>query len=326
MLLLKDIKGQHDPVRYLRGSISSGRISASYLFSGPSGVGRALTAKAFLRELLFSSGFEGEGIGRYNDELGKFDKMEHPDVKWIIPEKNKSIGIDEIRLIKDTLYMKPFSASSNAAVIEDAHMMTQEAANALLKVLEEPPDHSIIILISDKKEWIPPTVLSRCSEVRFSPLPGGVVRDIIMDRSGADEQTADLLAGFSQGSVGKALEWQGSDFAERRKALADMVKSFTFSPHDVLMNWHSESKDVLVEDIDTLIAMLRDAALANEGIPGSLLHWETIDGTSGWPVQQKNADEIYGTMERLTEIKRAIAGNCNTKIVSQVLPFLLSEV
>jgi DNA polymerase III subunit delta' len=325
MRLLKDIKGQHDPVKYLRGSISSGRISSSYLFSGPSGVGRALTARAFLRELLFSPGSEGEKTGPYNDELGKFDKMEHPDVKWIIPEKNKNIGIDEIRLVKDTLFMKPFSARSNAAVIEDAHMMTQEAANALLKVLEEPPDHSLIILISDKKEWIPPTVLSRCSEVRFSPLSGEVVRNIIMEKSGADKKTASLLAEFSQGSAGKALEWQASGFAERRKALADMVKSFTFGPRDVLINWHSESKDVLVEDIDTLIAMLRDAALANEGIPGSLLHWETTDGTSGWPVQQKSADEIYGTMERLTEIKRAISGNCNPKIVSQVLPFLLSE-
>lgn len=323
MVLLKDIKGQVNPVRYLSGSLSLGRISASYLFSGPSGVGRALTAKAFLREVLFPKGSNDNMFGD-SPEVDKLDRMEHPDVKWIVPEKNKSIGIDEIRQIKDILYMKPFSASSNAAVVEDAHMMTPEAANALLKVLEEPPKNSVIILISDKKELLPMTVLSRCSEVRFGRLPEDIAKRIIMETSGADEKTAGFLARVCQGSVGSALERVDKGFSERQGVLDELMGSLSGRGKDVFMNWHSENKDVLIEDIDTAIVILRDMLFLKEGFTSSMLREDLIAGSRGWHIGKRSAGAVYSAIERLVEIKNALRGNVNPKIAAQALPLSVS--
>lgn len=324
MLLLKDIKGQSNPVRYLANSLSSGRISASYLFSGPQGVGRALTAKAFLCELLFPGTGSTEEDPASIHEKEKISKGEHPDVKWLTSEKNKSIGIGEIRVVKDFLYMKPFSSASNAVVIEDAHMMTLEAANALLKVLEEPPKHSLIILISDKKELLPDTVLSRCSEVRFGGLSEPVAKKIIMENSDVDEKTAGLLARFSQGSVGRALESLKTGFAERQAAPAEIMESLRCLGSDVFRNWHSEDKDTLISDIDMVIRMLRDAVFIKEGLSLPMLHEDPSGKKELWQICKKDSGEIYRVMSRLVEIKRALMGNVNPKIVAQALPMMIS--
>lgn len=320
MLLLKDIKGQNNPVRYLSRSLDLGRISSSYLFSGPRGVGRALTARAFLAELLFPDKAQHAPDTAHEAETEKISRNEHPDVKWIVPEKNKNVGISEIREIKDFLYMKPFSSGRNAAVIEDAHMMTLEAANALLKVLEEPPGSSLVILISDNKEMIPETVLSRCSEVRFSGLPSSQAAEIIMKESGVDRETAETLARLSQGSVGRAIESMKSGYAERRGDVKGMLKDITCRRRDVLMNWYSDEKDTLIGDIDTVVAMLRDAVLEAEGFLIPLLD-ETARGEKGdWAVSKRDEGETYSSMERLLELKKALSGNVNAKIAAQILP------
>jgi len=324
MLLLKDIKGQSNSVRYLENSLSSGRISASYLFSGPSGVGRALTVKAFLSELLFPGYGKGEDPLRDIHEIEKISKKEHPDVKWLMPEKNKNIGISEIREAKDFLYMKPFSSTSNAVVIEDAHMMTQEAANALLKVLEEPPKNSLLVLISDKKELIPATVLSRCSEVRFSGLSEENAKKVIMENSDADEKTAGFLARFSQGSVGRALESLKTGFQERQTAPNEILKNLTCRGRDVFMTWYSEDKGILIDDIDSVIGMLRDAVFIKEGISLPMLQGDPLGEKASWQICKKPTGEIYRTMARLVELKSALMGNVNPKVTAQALPVMIS--
>ncbi|MFQ5952384.1 MAG: AAA family ATPase, partial [Candidatus Omnitrophota bacterium] len=102
-------------------------MAKSYLFFGPEGVGRALTAKAFLMAVM------------------NIDRLDHPDVIWINPGKNKKIKIEEVRKVRDVLNLKPYEAPVNACVIEEAHMMTVEASNALLKVLEEPPEQITVL-------------------------------------------------------------------------------------------------------------------------------------------------------------------------------------
>jgi len=202
-------------------------------------------------------------------------------------------------------------------------MMTAEAANALLKVMEEPPGRSLIILITDKKELLLQTVVSRCSEVRFCPLPVADTREIIMSASGVDEETAMFLAYFSQGSPGRALLMIEEGFRERRDEFISMIDSIANESAPACLNWNSEDKNRLLEDLEMLIMFFRDVAMGKEGLKDLILDKDAA-GTDMYRFFGKyTMDKIYGTVERLIKIKLALPGNINPKLVAQALPGII---
>ncbi|RKY42261.1 MAG: hypothetical protein DRP85_03530 [Candidatus Makaraimicrobium thalassicum] len=325
MVLLSDIKGQNNAVRYLSGSLCSGRIAGSYLFSGPEGVGRALCARAFVLALVCPERATGEAEACLRClACRRVSALEHPDIRWIKPEKNRAIKIDEIRRIRDVLSLKPYEAPVSVCVIEDAHMMTIEASNALLKVLEEPPGRSLLILITDRKELLLPTVVSRCTEVGFRFLPVSEVRDIIL-REAADvsEETAEFLAYFSQGSPGRALAMIEDGLEERKKELIALVEGIIKEKNPSCCNWNKENKDRLLEDIEMLIMFFRDTAMGKEGLKDMILD-KGIAGTDMYRFFEKySIDKIHSVIERLIRMKLAMEGNANPKLVAQALPGIL---
>ena len=319
MMLLSDIKGQPNAVKYLSRCLSSGRVANSYLFSGSKGIGKALTARAFIMELVCS---QDPACGECASCL-KIEKGDHPDVIWIKPEKNRLIKIEEVRKIKDLLSLKPYEAARGVCVIEDAHMMRQETSNALLKLLEEPPGDSVMVLMSDKKELLLPTVLSRCSEVRFRSLPVGDTRDILLDQTDISKETAEFLAYFTQGSPGLALELVEEGFEEYRSSIVDMIGRVAEEDNSACLNWENETRDGLLEDIEILIGFFRDVAVSKEGM-GRLALDEHIAESSAYAYFSKySIDKIYHTVEKLIQMKSSIAGNVNPKLAAQILPSVL---
>ena len=305
MLLLDNIKGQETAVRYLKNNLSAERISNSYLFSGPQGVGRSLAVKAFAASLICrNKTFDGDPCGMC-PACTRIEAGDHPDVNWIKPEKNKSIKIEEIRKAKDRLHLKPFESLVSICVIEDAQMMTTEASNALLKVLEEPPGKSLLILISEKKELLLPTVISRCAEVRFKALPLEDCRDIILKNSDVDGEKAAFLAYFSQGAPGVALDMIEEGVIDRKEELLGQIEEIVNEKYSSCMSWNSESKNVILEDLDLLILFFRDIALAAEGLDElvldkNLFSLGILDHYAAYPM-----DKISNILERLVEIKRS---------------------
>ncbi len=320
MVLLRDIKGQDNAVRYLRNSLSSGRIANSYLFFGPEGVGRALTAKTFVMTLVCAGGSGQDEACGTCPSCRRVDNLDHPDVTWIKPAKNKNIKIEEIRKVKEVLNLKPYESSVNVCVIEDAHMMTVEASNALLKVLEEPPGRSLLILISSKKDMLLPTVVSRCAEVRFRSLPIKDTKEIVMNNSGADEETAYFLAYFSQGSPGRALEMTEEGLLEQKTSLIGLVERIVKERNSSCMNWDKEDKDHLLEDLELLIMFFRDIAFGKEGIEEMVLDKGLLDTETYRFFKMYPMEKLCGIVERLIRLKKALMGNVNPKLVAQVLP------
>lgn len=318
MQSLKDIKGQDNAVRFLSRSISSGRLASSYLFAGPRGVGRALTAKVFIKILLCKE--REDSFCGICPSCRKVEEGEHPDVLWIKPEKNKSIKIAEVRKIRDILNLKPYEASLSVAVIEDAHTMTSEAQNALLKVLEDTPEESIIILISDKKELLLPTVVSRCSEVRFSLLPIPDAKEIIMKETDLPPEEATFLSYYSQGSPGMAIGLVEEGVAERKEKLISIIGDIAREEYSSLLNWDTENKDTLIEDIDLLVIFFRDIALGKEGMEDLILDKDLVNSEGYTFFKTWNVKELQEVVERLIKIRKALAGNVNPKLVAQALP------
>lgn len=323
MVLLKDIKGQSNAVKFLSSCLDAERVPNAYLFSGPEGVGRALTAKAFLSALFCRTSLKRSEACGECASCRRANAAEHPDIIWLCPEKNKFIPIEEIRKAKDRLNLKPYEATYNVCVIEDAHMMRQEAANALLKLLEEPPQRALIILISSKKELILPTVVSRCSEVRFRNMSLSDTKEIVMREAGADEYTALFLASFSQGAPGEAVAMMKEGLSSRRDGLSLMFQNIANTAEAANLIWDVDTKDALLEDIEIMLMYLRDAAFVKEGLGERVLDkraakMEVYGFLLGYPV-----DKIYGITERLINIKQALYGNANPKLIAQLLPSVL---
>jgi len=207
-----NIKG-HEKIReFLSLSLERERVGHAYLFSGREGIGKRLVALEFILALL-----EGKG-----ERKERIIKGIHPDFLEIGPDPEKnSILIEHIREAQAWLSLAPMEAKRKALLISDAHTMTHEASSAFLKTLEEPPQHSTIILITSQTHRLLPTILSRCQILRFSPLSDEEVMEILVEQ-GIPRKEAQEIAPLAQGSVTFALDLargKGRDLYERAKAL-----------------------------------------------------------------------------------------------------------
>jgi len=323
MGLLKNISGQDNAVKYLCNCLEKKRIANGYLFAGPDGVGKALTARSFIKSLMCR---EPDHIQEPCGCLScrKIEKGEHPDVIWIDPERKRRIKIDEIRKVKDILNLKPFESDSSVCVIADAHLMTVEASNALLKILEEPPGKSLLMLLSDKRELILPTVISRCVEVKFNYLSTETTAAIIQNILDLGDEDADFLARISGGSPGRAMAMAGGGLVERKNHIMGKIYEILNSGEAGLMRWDNEDKEGLTEDLELMIAVIRDIAVGKLGLKSLLTDRRLMEGQAGDLPDTCSFERLYRVMDRLISMKKDLEGNINTKLAAQVLPGIVA--
>lgn len=176
-----EVLGQDHIVNVLESAVQGKRISHAYLFSGPRGTGKTSAARIL-----------ANNIGCHEYDLLEMDAA-------------SSRGIDEIRGLREGVYTAPLKGEYKVYIIDEAHMLTKEAFNALLKTLEEPPEHAVFILATTEPEKLPETVVSRCQHFAFKKLPENILRKSMLDIARReeleiDEETAGLLALFADGS------------------------------------------------------------------------------------------------------------------------------
>lgn len=190
--------GQETVVRALRDSIERDTVGHAYLFAGPQGVGRMLAALA----LAASVNCPGGGCGEC-DICARVLRRTHPDVHLVMPE-GAQILVGQIRTVREEAFRSPMEGRTKVFVIEDAERMNPAASNALLKVLEEPPDGVLFVLMTDAPDDLPPTILSRCRRLDFAPLGPSVVRSVLTEHHGVEPALADW-AGRVSGNLARAL-------------------------------------------------------------------------------------------------------------------------
>lgn len=151
-----DVLGQDHIVNVLKNAVKSGRVSHAYLFAGPRGTGKTSVARILARE-----------IGCADVDLLEIDAA-------------SSRGIDEIRALRDAVRFSPMAGSVKVYIIDEAHMLTKEAFNALLKTLEEPPAHAVFILATTELDKMPETIISRCQTFSFRKISDEVMRKSLL--------------------------------------------------------------------------------------------------------------------------------------------------
>ena len=202
-----EIVGQEHIVPVLKNEIKMGRVSHAYLFSGPRGTGKTSAAKVFARAVNCSSPVDGEACGKcpscLAEETGAISNIIEIDAA-------SNRGIDEIRQLRENVSFLPSNARYRVYIIDEVHMLTPEAFNALLKTLEEPPEHIIFIFATTEVHRILPTILSRCQRFDFRRVPDEAIvsrLEYVLGEVGAsyDTEALKIIASEADGGLRDAL-------------------------------------------------------------------------------------------------------------------------
>ena len=310
-LSFDEIKGQDRALGILLKAQGKARLPHAYLFLGPEGVGKETTALSFFWRLLC----EGKTACGKCVPCAKFLRGNHPDVEIISPA-SKSLKIEQIRALEAKLYFRPLEAERRLILFPDAEAMTREAANALLKSLEEPPPYNLFVLVAKSTEGLLPTIVSRCQIVRFRPLPQKILEQVLVERFGLSEEEAKGLSCLAEGSLGRALRLAERGFLEE---LSRFVKAIsTGKPSQIVAV--AETLPKLKEDLplfwEMVLVWLRQ---------GLLSHLELDEFPEMLP-ERPPRDFVVPAMERVQQAFSAIQMNLNQEIFLLELLTCLAEL
>jgi DNA polymerase-3 subunit delta' len=203
--------GEQPEARLLLAAAVKEGPAHAYLFHGPRGVGKRAAARAFAAALL-------------GDER-RVQAGTHPDL-FLLEALGEMIRIDEVRALHRDLHMRPYEAEWRVYVIADAHLLNEDAADALLKDLEEPPPYAVIVLVADELGPLPPTIRSRCQLVPFRRVPERVIRSLLAERApGLSEPEAKALARVSGGRLDRAERLLDPEARGRREQLLRVARA-----------------------------------------------------------------------------------------------------
>jgi len=335
-MALKDIIGQNKAVSMLQGILERDRLAGAYLFCGESGIGKKTTALNFAKAVncmkdrdelgVMGNELKDKSASRITHHALPFDACEvcnsclkinagiHPDVVTISPEE-RIIKIEEIRAIEEALSFRPFEGKKKTVIVDDADSMNPAAANAFLKTLEEPPEDSLIVLITSRPDRLPATIRSRCSKITFHTLSLASCRGILKGTMTDDE--AEQAARLSQRRPGLALS---SDVKEDRDWFVDLFMAMTRTEKD---NW--ASREEMEKWFDLALTFIHDLAVYK--ITGKVSYLINADlaetlGKMGKSVDVQGIIELY---KELSFIKTMLLFNLNKSLTWNYTASLLRK-
>ena len=309
-MYFNNILGQEFAKKYIINSIRNNKINHAYMFEGIDGIGKNLFAKELGNILINTNNAENS-----------------PDYITIEPTGN-SIKIAQIRELQSDIIIKPHS-NYKIYIINNAQKMTVESQNALLKTLEEPPEYAIIILITNNKESLLPTIKSRCEIIKFLPISIMELKKYLMDK-GIDEKRALLLANFSRGSIEKALELsESTDFTIMRDDIQNYIQHILDKNMIEILNIQSDMdkyKDKITVLLDMMINYFRDMMMCMGNIDKDMI----INGDRITFIQNMSKKITYSQVSKVIDIieetKRKMRSNCNFNVSIQVMALNIYEV
>lgn len=339
MPFFRDIIGHPRALDILQSMLLSGEVPHALLFMGESGIGKRTVALTFAQALLChdrsipEEGSEGS-IEPCNRCLScqKLAGQNHPDFMILEPE-GSTIKVEQIRALQDQIIYKPIDGPKRVILIDPADKMNAAAANSLLKTLEEPPAHAILILITSKPFSLPETILSRCQKISFYPLSLSQVETLLVERKGWSTHEARLVASLTGGDLGEALSLEIDSAREMESGLYSLVSEKTLSDYEVLFDVataYSRDEEAMAKSLHYLAAWFRDV-LVLQSVPDPsaldpswLVYSWRHEEIRRWATRM-NSHEVGSFLADIQEIHQAQVRNVNRQLALETLLMQLRD-
>jgi DNA polymerase-3 subunit delta' len=324
----KNVLGHSRPIELLKRAIQKEKIAHSYLFLGTEGIGKKWVALQFAKALNCLDGEVERGDAcDHCLSCKKIDDRLHPDVLVLEPE-GQTIKVDQVRQMQKDLAYRPYEGKYRLCILTAADRMAPNMSNILLKTLEEPPLHTVIVLLANHAKLLLPTILSRCQVIRFNPLPISIVAKWLMEQKGLEEEEAHLLASLSEGSPGKALEIQEEiRHVPREELLKDLLGSKSLSM-EKMEHW-SESLPSQREDLLLILevakTLLRDLIIVKTVSETPKLIHADLSQKIEETATKWNLSSLLKHLEVLHQTTLAIKANANTKLALEAMMLSWAE-
>lgn len=327
----------HDRLSML---LTRGDVPHALLFTGIEGVGKRTAAMAFAMACNCSAMPDEKGSDAAGPvpcgkcvSCGKILSGNSPDIR-LIEKTGTVIKIAGVRDVCRTLVMKPYEARTRVIVIADAQHMNPEAGNALLKVLEEPPARTVIILTALQTSDLLPTIVSRCQAVKFSPIRRRHLAAYLAESKGVSEDRAEIAAAMANGSFTRAASMAGdgkTNWIEKRNWLVraggleqpENLCKRSVGSMLAFAEKLSGNKEELQDSLEIIKTWLRDLAVCKHA-PGAIINRdraESIDRAS----REISTDWILSKTAAVQAAQRALRSNANPRLALEVMMLKLAK-
>ncbi len=317
------LHGQQLPVQTLERSLAEGRLHHAYLFIGPAHLGKATLAVQLAQALNCDADTPPCGVCASCTRIADGN---HADVRLVcLGDNAASIGIDAVRDIINSAHLRPYEGRTRVFIITEADLLTRDAANALLKVLEEPPDDVVLILVGNSADNLLPTVRSRCQTFNFRPLPVSEVARILQEERGVSAEQADVLARLSRGCIGWAVAASEDDalYASVHQRIEQIVDAIEGGLEErlayagELARRLDRDRSAGREELFLWLRWLRDIMLVQQGHGSSItnLSWREMLERQATALQSA---DVVGWAHNVTRTIEALERNANVRLALDV--------
>jgi len=324
-LRFASLLGHEKPKALLREAAARNKMGHAYLFRGPDGVGKKRAALTLAAYINCKNPLENDACGRCVS-CRKYGSGSHPDLLLVAPD-GAAIKIGQVRELKHQLVFPPHEARVRVIILEDIHTMRREAANSLLKTLEEPAPGNLLILTADLAGDVLPTILSRCQIIPFGPLDHEDMARVLMQEESIEESAALTLAAVSEGSLGRAKLLLQENLLPLRQ---EVIEGLLLGDHDQAETIArvfrlSEKGAALKENTSELLALLRlwyrDLVLIAAGGPEAAI--ANKDLALSLPAADRNWSlaQLHDKLHRLDLAEKQLLRNCSRTLVLETLFF-----
>ena len=304
-----DVLGHERQLSIIQAYLANSRFSGAYIFSGPEGIGKRMVAKIIAQQLNCTA-LDNRPCNSCSCCL-KIQKEAHADLH-IIQNGQSQIKIEDIRGILRQASFRPYEGAFKVFIMDNAHKLNSEAANSLLKVLEEPPKDALIILVTHQPQNIIKTVLSRCKMIKFSPLIRSQLEEILIKNYALDKTTAHFLAFYAEGRLGLALRLKDTPLLQEKNKIFDSFLLSSKPPDQGILN---QSKEQIQACLNILASWYRDIYLLKCGLPDQeAIHLDRRSDLLKL-IPRFSFKQLDGIISALSESSWYLEKNINSKLL-----------
>lgn len=329
MANFKDIIGQESIKKHLQTAIKTGNLSHAYIINGEYGSGRQTIASALAKTIQCQSKTDDTDACGVCTSCKQAESHNHPDIKYITHDKT-SISVNDIReQLNNDISIKPYSSEYKIYIIPDANKMTEQAQNALLKTIEEPPVYAIIILLTENCDSLLPTIRSRCVTLTMNPVEKDKICTYLENKFQLEPEQAQIAANYCQGNIGKAIRFaSSSDFIEMKNQVLKLLKNLDSmdiaSIIDTIKEFSTHKNDIN-DYLDLMLLWYRDVLMFKVTKDANLLLYSDEYSTISEQATKRDYENIENIIAAIDKAKVRLKANVNFDVTIELMILAMKD-